>query len=332
MTSANRLTVPEIMLRDIHNEIPDLNSQIAKLISAKGKQLPDWADWCLLPSSGWIAIAQNVYEDHKRYMNLGHRAEALGKWQFSKGIYAFDTDFLAELLSSPLESDMPSDILLRLPEFCVYIDLSNGLPRFPDIAEYLIYGGFFASLEDDRKNDRRELRIYVPGHDIVPLHLGNWSVDIAIDRFLAEAQKFAQLEMAVQMKRLQDETVEYLYSIYSRLINLILYLCSSEPDITTDRQPGYSRYRAEPVKTKKGLRLFPADRIHNHNVGASIGAQLRQTTDTGAKVAPIEYQGGTKRAHLRRGHWHGYWKGSRKAEDREFIFHWIPPLIAGGKR
>lgn len=42
------------------------------------------------------------------------------------------------------------------------------------------------------------------------------------------------------------------------------------------------------------------------------------------------------RSHVRSVHWHGYWKGRRpKAEEkdmREFIFHWIPPLLVRGSR
>ena len=236
-----------------------------------------------------------------------------GTWQYSKGIYTFDPDLLLALSEFAIDGNIPADILTRIPEHCVYIDAC---------------GGFFAQLLYDPDLHCPLLGLY-GAEQVVFVPLIHGPLDEALDKY-RKLPRFQNDEDIIG--KFTDEIAAQERDFAEKCLNLILYLCSSEPDITTDRQPGYSRYRAEPVKTKKGLRLFPADRVHNHNVGASVGAQLRRVTDTGAEVAPIEYQGGTKRAHLRRGHWHGYWKGSRKAEDREFIFHWIPPLIAGGKR
>lgn len=310
----NNLTVPEKILRNIKQKVPDLNRYI---VEAYNKTLPlraAYPSYTFLPLDIWYDIALRIAEAEGLEL-LPVLADMFfaGTWQYSKGIYTFDPDLLLALSESAIDGNIPADILTRIPEHCVYIDAC---------------GGFFAQLLYDPDLHCPLLGLY-GAEQVVFVPLIHGPLDEALDKY-RKLPRFQNDEDIIG--KFTDEIAAQERDFAEKCLNLILYLCSSEPDITTDRQPGYSRYRAEPVKTKKGLRLFPADRVHNHNVGASVGAQLRRVTDTGAEVAPIEYQGGTKRAHLRRGHWHGYWKGSRKAEDREFIFHWIPPLIAGGKR
>lgn len=310
----NNLTVPEKILRNIKQKVPDLNKYI---VEAYNKTLPlrtAYPSYTFLPLDIWYDIALQIAEAEGLEL-LPVLADMFfaGTWQYSKGIYTFDPDLLLALLESAIDGNIPADILTRIPEHCVYIDAC---------------GGFFAQLLYDPDLHCPLLGLY-GAEQVVFVPLIHGPLDEALDKY-RKLPRFQNDEDIIG--KFTDEIAAQERDFAEKCLNLILYLCSSEPDITTDRQPGYSRYRAEPVKTKKGLRLFPADRVHNHNVGMSVGAQLRRVTDTGAEVAPIEYQGGTKRAHLRRGHWHGYWKGSRKAEDREFIFHWIPPLIAGGKR
>lgn len=310
----NNLTVPEKILRNIKQKVPDLNKYI---VEAYNKTLPlraAYPSYTFLPLDIWYDIALQIAEAEGLEL-LPVLADMFfaGTWQYSKGIYTFDPDLLLALSESAIDGNIPADILMRIPEHCVYIDAC---------------GGFFAQLLYDPDLHCPLLGLY-GAEQVVFVPLIHGPLDEALDKY-RKLPRFQNDEDIIG--KFTDEIAAQERDFAEKCLNLILYLCSSEPDITTDRQPGYSRYRSEPVKTKKGLRLFPADRVHNHNVGASVGAQLRRVTDTGAEVAPIEYQGGTKRAHLRRGHWHGYWKGSRKAEDREFIFHWIPPLIAGGKR
>ena len=326
------LPAPEKILRDVHARIPGFGRSINELLALRGNQIPDWARWCFMPLAGWMTIAyQTIGDDDIIAMNeLGHAAQAAGTWQYSKGMYSFDYDLLIQLLASPLSSDIPSNVLLRIPEYCVWIDLD---PVADDLADniglFRESRGFFAYLEDDQQSKLNLLHFYFPGWGVIPLQLGAWSVEVAIDRHIQNLLGYAPEENAARLRAERDQLVDYVGDLLSRLINLVLYLCSNEPDVSTDRQPGFTRYRPAPVKTKKGLRLFPADKVHIHTVGATVGPLLRR--EAGAEFEPIEWQGGTKRAHLRRGHWHGFWRGPRKG-DREFIFHWIPPLIAGGKR
>ena len=80
-------------------------------------------------------------------------------------------------------------------------------------------------------------------------------------------------------------------------------------------------------KTRKGLRLFPPEAPMVWEVGWKIGRRIRKAAQgegTGA--------GGAVRAHLRRAHWHGFWKGPRKEVDkREMVVKWLPPIMVKGE-
>lgn len=115
-----------------------------------------------------------------------------------------------------------------------------------------------------------------------------------------------------------------------RLLSILLYICSDEPEIDSERQPGSYPARPKPVKTKKGFRLFPVNGPRYWRVGENMGEMLATAlsetdicTATGRQV----------RVHLRRGHWHGFWSGKRdEPEARKFSYHWLPPQIIGGRR
>ena len=274
----NNLTVPEKILRNIKQKVPDLNKYI---VEAYNKTLPlrtAYPSYTFLPLDIWYDIALRIAEAEGLEL-LPVLADMFfaGTWQYSKGIYTFDPDLLLALSESAIDGNIPADILTRIPEHCVYIDAC---------------GGFFAQLLYDPDLHCPLLGLY-GAEQVVFVPLIHGPLDEALDKY-RKLPRFQNDEDIIG--KFTDEIAAQERDFAEKCLNLILYLCSSEPDITTDRQPGYSRYRAEPVKTKKGLRLFPADRVHNHNVGASVGAQLRQVTDTGAEIAPIEYQGKTKRA------------------------------------
>jgi len=118
--------------------------------------------------------------------------------------------------------------------------------------------------------------------------------------------------------------------IIGKLISVLTYICSDEPEIENDRQPGTYPIRPKPVKTKKGFRLFPASGPRYWNVGEKTGQQLEEATlynDT------TQITGRHVRAHLRRGHWHGYWSGKKdQPEERNFSYRWLPPQIIGGNQ
>lgn len=239
---------------------------------------------------------------------------AIGAWRYGQGIYRFDPELLPALLDSPVSGSLPSEVLYRLPEWSIYVET----PGMCWMDAQLF--GFWAHLEWDRDKERVELRfLFDCDNGLIgqPLHLGNWTITEAVDRVFSEAKKQPGYTFT---PGLIEKTAED----FNPIISMLLYLCSDSPEIDDARVPGTSPHRAEPKKTKKGLRLFPAPAPRVWAVGTEIGGQLRS-----ASMQEHDSTGKKIRAHLRRGHWHGYWTGP-KTEKQKFSYRWISPLVVAG--
>lgn len=306
---------------------PGTSRLVDEFRADRGNGLPDWPAWCFLPMAGWYAIVSN---DNADQMLPGNRLPphligdvgklaALGTWRYSQGVYQLDADLQAAIADTIIVGEMPSEVLFRLPEWCVYIEtpgrqwLDNPLH------------GFWCHLEYDINTGRNELRLLLDTDEAliaVPVHIGPWTVTEAIDRAVGEAKSQANahnLNLPVNMDHIQQ-----LAASINPLISMLLYLCSDEPDIDDLRQPRSSPYRPHPKKTKNGWRLFPPDKPRIWTVGGKLGEQLRH-----AQANIAEQSGRSVKAHLRRGHWHGYWAGSRDKE-RRFFYRWIMPMVVAG--
>jgi hypothetical protein len=305
---------------------PMLNKHLNRYIGLKHAGKLAWPDWCLLPMGGWYAIVSEAHSDQlddKNALPLAlipeiGRLAAMGTWRYSQGIYTFDKDFYQTLISTPLTKELPADVFYRLPEWCLYIVtpeqtwLNNPLH------------GFWVHLEHDSNTGRAELRLLLDTdkHLIAfPLHIGAWTLTEAIDRALQEADKHL---IAINLEALGISTLAHLTpdlnASLTPLINLILYLCADAPEITPDKHPGTYPHRPNYNKTKDGNTLFPATKPHYWQIGEHIGNTLRQANQHSSST------NSSKKPHLRRGHWHGYWTGKRN-EQQTFGYKWLMPQL-----
>jgi hypothetical protein len=242
---------------------------------------------------------------------------ALGTWRYTQGIYQVDPDLMAALTDSPISGSLPSEVLYRLPEWCVYIETPDQQYQGDTLH------GFWAHLEWDANTGRTELLFLLDCEEYlisIPLHVGAWTITEAVDRAMAECVKQGRIHR-ITMSPSHDE-VQDIAAQLNPLVSVLLYLCSEEPEVDDAREPGSSPARPRPKKTKKGWRLFPPDKPRIWSVGAKTGEQLRQ-------AVAGDPTGRTVKTHLRRGHWHGFWMGPRQGE-RKFIYRWISPLVVGG--
>ena len=102
----------------------------------------------------------------------------------SQGVYRFDPDLYQAIVSTELNGDLPADLLTRLPEWCVYIELQGT----PDLH------GFFVHLERDVDTLQMELRLLLDldtGLLPMPLHLGQWDLVAALEEMVRETRKHA---------------------------------------------------------------------------------------------------------------------------------------------
>jgi len=181
-------------------------------------------------------------------------------------------------------------------------------------------------LEFDINTGRSELRLLLDTEESlipVPVHMGPWTLTEAIDRATSEAVK-QSTATGVRFDRNMDN-VQVLTGNINPLISLLLYICSEAPEIDDERQPGTSPSRAKPVKTKRGWRLFPAEKPRVWTVGKEMGEKLRKPSEEIGSGST----GRTVKSHIRRGHWHGVWSGPRDGE-RKFTYRWLMPIVVSG--
>lgn len=316
--------LPSEHLIKVGKDYPGAWQQVEMFRNSRGVDLPDWPKWCFLPMAAWLAIVTEGRDVSLLDLHLVKdmsRLSAIGTWRYSQGIYRYDADFYQAIRETVPTGDLPSEVLYRLPEWCVYIET-------PDISwKDLLLHGFWCHLEWDVEKKRPELRFLLnTDQDVIaiPIHIGRWTLTEAVDRAVQEANLQAQrvgLDLEVGAN-----AIESLAASLYELVSLVLYLCSDEPEIDDDRQPGLSPGYPQPKKVKSGWRLFPAEKPKIWTVGKHIGEQLRKSEE------PVE-RGPNKnvtRPHLRRAHWHGYWTGPRDGE-RLFKYHWLPPVLVAGR-
>jgi hypothetical protein len=300
---------------------------VDQLRNDRGNEIPDWPSWCFLPLAGSMAVLST-------YTNMANAVQdmalfgALASWRVTKGIYRFDPETYSAVLNTPVDGDIPCEILYRLPEWCVYLETPG-----------MVYGdrkmhGFWAHLEFDTNDGRHELRIVADldsEHQRFILHLGKWSLEEAIERMLAETNRMANLLgfPSVGDAGGKAELAKFLQPVLS----LMLFLCSQASEIGDGH---HGPKNPSTVRGGKFQRIFEAPKVKTWDVGVRMGAALRRAMQC-ASSNGMGGQGGN-RVHIRRGHWQGFRSGPMKDEsgtkipswDRKLELKWLYPIIVNG--
>lgn len=328
-------STPARLLRDYLRKYPRAIESEKRFRSAPDLQ---WPEWCWLPMAASYAIITDgapMKDVADALLEQGGPQElsllaACLAWRQTKTIYRFDPALSAALTEQPLEGDLPASLLYRLPEWCVWIEA----PEIPA-------DGAFAWLEYDFNTRATELRLlYVAlrGGRLdalsVPLILGDGGLAEAHKRLVASGAKAVGL---ADVPALEDD----LYTpIVAGTIQMILYLCSAEPDLPAAykpavRRPGHSSGPSVPRTWDVGERIGATIRAHQNQVALAAQepgpADQPEPQPAQDDVEPEQKEGKARiapRPHIRRAHWHTY----RIGEGRTGItLKWVPPVLVGGK-
>lgn len=311
------------ILETLAEESPGCWERLQAVREHKGKPpLPDWPAWCYLPiAAGFAEVTEYTPAtaltpaDRMRGGLLGARLVALAAWRVTKGIWDFDEALFRHLWETPLEGELPVEALFRLPEWCPYICLrdadAGGVP----------VSGAFVWLEHDVGTGRAELRFLLDtdqGPISAVLHLNRSTVA----ECLREA-RYESLRQADAAGTSATELAPHLLAaeravapMVERVLSLVLYLCSAEPDLKRRLPPRPGSGRKVSPAPQQQPTLWP--------VGLRIGAALREYERAeGERGDPT---GRRVRPHLRRAHWHHYWAGKGR---EELVLRWVAPVAVG---
>lgn len=325
----------------VHSWFPRVWKQTAEFIALKACGDPEfqWPGWCFMPLAGAFAIAtqgrdlvDSPEEVRANITQVVSDIGALTAWRATQGIYRFHPEVFESVWETELTDKLPVELFYRMPEWCPYIETPG---KFLNPKQRLF--GFFAFLEFDKNTEEHELRLMLDlGSDkmtLLPviLHIsGRKTIADMIQGYVDTVMQHAPADIGFT----REEIREWLTASATAIVNsvkpclsLLLYLCSTASDI---RESGGSLRlprRPAPKKVKGGMKLFPPDKPTIWDTGWRLGAMIDRSR---AQYEKGPSEGGTHTSpvpHIRKPHWHSFWKGPKKEpEKRNLVCYWLPPI------
>ena len=314
------LPLPLAAVREFAILHPGCWQYVDMFIKDKGKGLPDWDDMCYLPLAASLAILSKYNDDN---VNNAAFVSALAGWRMYKEIYSFAPE-LKQMLYDQADEDMvvPVEILYKLPYKTIFIDTSDGDRE----------KGFFVFFEHDVNSLQIELRCVgmeridgkIEYTNNLWLHIkSGWTISDGIDAGMHTVRTKNTKMSQHQLELLS----EYYKQKISRYLQLILYICSENAEISVDEN---RQQRTHPLTT------IPKDHyreVRQWDVGVKIAKMIKHAnsaTPESYTQRNLSDERNSPRPHTRRGHWHHYWAGSYKNNSRQLILKWIAPMFIGG--
>jgi hypothetical protein len=324
---------PDRWIRQLNRMIPNLwtdlrksyaePTRLMKADSGAMELLHSVPAWCFMPTMFPFFLCTYRYGEayYLQYINEIISIASLYIWRTSKGVYRFAPEVYDALTGQPLSGDLPCDCLYRLPEWAVYVD-TPGLTF-----ERIALDGFIAHLDYNLFSRGVDLQfaLFATGCDqprMVALPLGTGTLADAMDRVDAIDKAFIPGN-----KPHYIGTKEEYRHTFSAMLQLLLYLCSDEPDMPPIEHPQSRRSASG--------RVYPPGEPRVWDVGVRISSVIRRYRQDAAsreRMEPCDGQShASPRPHVRSAHWHTYWTGSREAvfPERKPIIRWLPPMPIG---
>lgn len=302
--------------------------------AARSRYREDMADWppCVflpLETAGEATLAAIDAKGDRRPSGPAELSPAaittqgLAAWRMTQGIYRIDPTLYAALIDTPVTGDIPADVLLYMPEWCVYIETPGMTTPTIDGGSVAVSGLWYWL--DAAAGRGMILCIGVDLGRRPPLTVQHvplvGTIDAAIDATISEWSDAYSRGNAARLP-----PAGYTNAARAWLppaLSLILYLCSTSSNITgRSGRPG----NPQPNSTRRhGHRLYAAEGPRQWDVGVRLGAALRgamssaETHDAGGEHHGV-------RPHIRRAHWHTFLLGPRNAGERKRDLRWMPPI------
>ena len=273
-------------------------------------------DWCRMPTFfPYMALVSRLGQGvYTTYRDVVMTIASMYIWRMGKGVYRFAPELYDALVSQPFTADIPNDCLFRLPEWAVYIE-TPGIFIGSQAVD-----GFIAHLDYNLYSRETDLQFAIFRHGVaqpkmLALPLGEGGLIEALKRVEAIDSMFDLPTNG------QSGIREEYRTAVSSMLQLLLYLCSEEPDMPVVEHPSRRQTLSGGVRCP--------DEPREWDVGVRIAAALRRASAIADENEVSEHRvGGTHarpRPHIRCAHWATYWTGPRSG-SRTPILRWIPPL------
>lgn len=241
-----------------------------------------------------------------------------GTWRNTLGIYQLDDEIIKD--SKRLPDDTPTNIFMHLPEWCVYVDIASAMIAITDDGTSRHIKGFWAIYDKIEINNRTNyaLNFIIDTDSDDDLYIPQ---PLLIDDDMTVEQSMAYMS-SINGENDSDELIK-------GLLPFLLWLCVEQPDITHKNTPVSRDELTKPkynVNKKTGA-FVPPNEPKIYQIGARLGQKVREYQ---ARLDEHNKTTSQKRPHIRRGHWHGHWRGKRGSQAQEFIVKWQPAIFVNG--
>lgn len=253
------------------------------------------------------------------------------EWCRAKNCFVF-TEEMEEALMSQKVSDISADILNRLPynNFAIITSLKNfGSSISPETSGLHVA---CAVVSISEYNHRKYFSFTVHNNeqsvvrDVNPTLGLLFSGEYGFDRIQEKTIRQMKEDIDEQSRRaVHDGNLHLFPEFTSFFFNALLYLCSENAELTEKPFEGRPYRPAKPGF----VRNIPRE-VHQMAVGDKFSLKVRDW-----KAAKKIYEstrreigaGSPVSPHVRRAHWHHYWKGSEKGGDRRLALEWTEPVF-----
>ena len=324
-------TPPEKWIHALNRKYPSLWTDLRKAYENPRKCLQPEDMQCLVGIPSWCpmpGLFPFMYMARRYGMDYCFRnnpellsIQTMYLWRAGKGVFRFDPELYRELTNQPLVGDLPNELFFRLPEWAVYIETPGMKLNGTEI------DGFIAHLDYDLVSRHTNLQFAIFEHGCLApkmsgFQLGKGGIAQGLQRTETMVQN---LDKNLRQNRKVDPAMrDVIVTVFASMVQLLLYLCSEEPDMPAIEHPRNRRTLSGGVRSSAEAKVW--------DVGIRIGAAMRRasTTADGEPVdgdtSPTEGRSHARpRAHIRSAHWTTYWTGPRSGEQKPIV-RWIPPL------
>lgn len=320
--------LPLQLLKHISNRYPNVWEYMEQIHQSNGKDgNPSWPNWCYVPMAAALAIATQSNKTlfgQLRAVSDAQQIDALAPWRVSKEVFIIDETLEQILFQQADDTSVPADVLMQIPYPCFYIQFTNFMFQSRAIS------GAFIHLEYDVKNSSTELRVlfvFADGNTLgFPIHVNAGKIENSEHITVQEAINAIETDSPLGALRgmMQTENAAIKEAL-SKTLQVVLYLCSQNAEIAPNKE------QSTVYKRGKKIRDSYAE-IRKWDVGIRIGAAIKARAQSSASINQSkEYSThASPRPHMRRGHWHNFWTGSKSNPNaRKLVLKWVAPTFIG---
>lgn len=292
------------------NCINDINTYIVK---AK-KEGDTWHPSCLIP----FHLMPNLFRNQEE-MTLYTMGMYLSQWSLSKRIYNFESEIFRALAEQPFKAELPIEQLLTPPDYAVAVSLLVET----EMNESYHTNVLFIIDQSALGEHQLVILVLVDGKPITESNV----VRLPLIKGMTIEQSISSVYKQAKARAKSPQEIEKMELELKADINLIeatlpfyLYLCSDEPDIADHQQQTITRI-GKPTRQKQrgGVKFVEAKKITDLFVGNKLQRSI-------ATHQTINHENArTVTPHMRRAHWHGFWRYNEARDAKELFYKWIPP-------